>query len=222
MTRYLLFNKNANVDLYCILFHDTNSLGGHYEPLIYKISFICNFGSYNTYLSLMCKDLQFHWKHIMHDMHTHGLDIETTSTTSCCESMFNTLCYLVAIEFDVQSLRLYIFLSILNALIGGNHNAFHCLHQYLAHNVIQSVPVVGNWKAYLINMSKPYQKGNIEGGTIFFAVDPNLCRNTMKYKNTHKHKDASKIRLYFINNKSLKYAYRQNGNKLARALVSYL
>jgi hypothetical protein len=31
--------------------------------------------------------------------------------------------------------------------------------------------------------------------------DPNLCRNTMKYKNTHKHRDAAEIRLHFINNK---------------------
>ena len=28
-------------------------------------------------------------------------------------------------------------------------------------------------------------------------------------------------RLHFINNKSLKYAYRQNGNKLARSLVRH-
>jgi hypothetical protein len=31
--------------------------------------------------------------------------------------------------------------------------------------------------------------------------DPDLCRNTMKYRNTHKHRDAAEIRLYFINNK---------------------
>jgi hypothetical protein len=31
--------------------------------------------------------------------------------------------------------------------------------------------------------------------------DPDLCRNTMKYKNTHKHRDAAEIRLHFINNK---------------------
>jgi hypothetical protein len=32
-------------------------------------------------------------------------------------------------------------------------------------------------------------------------IDPDLCRNTMKYRNTHKHRDAAEIRLHFINNK---------------------
>jgi hypothetical protein len=31
--------------------------------------------------------------------------------------------------------------------------------------------------------------------------DPDLCRNTMKYINTHKRRDAAEIRLHFINNK---------------------
>jgi hypothetical protein len=53
-------------------------------------------------------------------------------------------------------------------------------------------------------------------------LDLDLCRNTMKYMNTHKRRDAAEIRLHFINKKSLKYAYRQNGNKLAMALVAYL
>jgi hypothetical protein len=44
----------------------------------------------------------------------------------------------------------------------------------------------------------------------------------MKYRNTHKCRDAAEIRLYFIDNKSLKNAYRQNVNKLAKALVAYL
>jgi hypothetical protein len=33
------------------------------------------------------------------------------------------------------------------------------------------------------------------------VVDPDLCRNTMKYINTHKRRDAAEIRLHFINNK---------------------
>jgi ribonuclease HI len=33
------------------------------------------------------------------------------------------------------------------------------------------------------------------------ANDPDLCRNTMKYRNTHKRRDAVEIRLHFINNK---------------------
>jgi hypothetical protein len=31
--------------------------------------------------------------------------------------------------------------------------------------------------------------------------DPDLCRNTMKYRNTHKRRDAAEIRLHFIDNK---------------------
>jgi hypothetical protein len=99
--RYLIFNKNASRDLYCILFHDNNPLGGHYEPLLYKIYSICNFGRSNTYLSLVCKELEFHWKRRMQDMHSCGLDIATTSTTSCGESLFTALCYLVMTKFDV-------------------------------------------------------------------------------------------------------------------------
>jgi hypothetical protein len=33
------------------------------------------------------------------------------------------------------------------------------------------------------------------------SFDPDLCRNTMKYRNTHKRRDAAEIRLHFINNK---------------------
>ena len=49
-----------------------------------------------------------------------------------------------------------------------------------------------------------------------------LCKNAIKYRNRHKHKDAVEIILHFINIKKLKYVYRQNGNKLARAMVAYL
>jgi hypothetical protein len=34
-----------------------------------------------------------------------------------------------------------------------------------------------------------------------WVSDPDLCRNTMKYRNTHKRRDAAEIRLHFINNK---------------------
>ena len=54
------------------------------------------------------------------------------------------------------------------------------------------------------------------------VVDPDLCKNTLKYINRNKHRDAAEIKVHFINIKSLKYAYRHNGNKLARALVAYL
>ena len=49
-----------------------------------------------------------------------------------------------------------------------------------------------------------------------------LCRNINKYTYNHKYKYASEITLYFINIKELKFSDRQNGNKLARALVAYL
>jgi hypothetical protein len=47
------------------------------------------------------------------------------------------------------------------------------------------------------------------GASIFSKIDlrlryhhdPDLCRNTMKYRNTHKRRDAAEIRLHFINNK---------------------
>jgi hypothetical protein len=32
-------------------------------------------------------------------------------------------------------------------------------------------------------------------------IDPDLCRNTMKYRNTHKCRDAAEVKLHFINNK---------------------
>jgi hypothetical protein len=35
-------------------------------------------------------------------------------------------------------------------------------------------------------------------------------------------RDAAEIKLHFINIKELKYAYIQNGNKLARVMVAYL
>jgi hypothetical protein len=52
--------------------------------------------------------------------------------------------------------------------------------------------------------------------------DPNLCRNTTEYTNNHEYKDATEIKLHFINIKKLKFVHKQNGNKLAKALVAYL
>jgi hypothetical protein len=37
--------------------------------------------------------------------------------------------------------------------------------------------------------------------SLVVVLDPDLCRNTMKYRNTHKCRDAAEIRLHFINNK---------------------
>jgi hypothetical protein len=41
----------------------------------------------------------------------------------------------------------------------------------------------------------------IQGRERLASLDPDLCRNTMKYRNTHKRRDAAEIRLHFINNK---------------------
>jgi hypothetical protein len=54
------------------------------------------------------------------------------------------------------------------------------------------------------------------------TTDPDLCRKATEYTNNHEYKDATEITLHFINIKELKFVYRQNRNKLARALVAYL
>ena len=56
--RNFLFNKDANTNPYCILYHDTNSDCGHYEPLLCKRQPAMNIEKSNDYLSLICKDLQ--------------------------------------------------------------------------------------------------------------------------------------------------------------------
>jgi hypothetical protein len=60
--RYFLFNKDANANPYCILFHDTSFDCGHYEPFIYKKLPAMNIERYNDYLSHVCKDIQNYWK----------------------------------------------------------------------------------------------------------------------------------------------------------------
>ena len=55
-----------------------------------------------------------------------------------------------------------------------------------------------------------------------WLFDPDLCRNTTKYTNNHKNKDAVEITLHSINIKELKLVYKQDGNKLGRVLVAYL
>jgi hypothetical protein len=54
------------------------------------------------------------------------------------------------------------------------------------------------------------------------GYDAGLCRNAIEYKNNHEYKDEMEITLHFINIKELKFVYRQNRNKLAKALVTYL
>jgi hypothetical protein len=162
-TRYLLFNKTASDNPYCILFHDANALSGHYEPLLYKKMSICNIEGPRIYLSVVCKDLQSQLKWILHGIDCHGLHLARNVVSTCGDSLFNAICCLVAAEFDVQSLRLYTVQSFCNVIIGGNQQAFMCLHQHLCPYLVENMSSVGSWQEYLVNMALPYEKGNMEG-----------------------------------------------------------
>lgn len=48
--------------------------------------------------------------------------------------------------------------------------------------------------------------------------DPHLWRNAKKLKYQDKHRVEAEIKLHVINIKEFKYAYIQNGNKLAWAM----
>jgi hypothetical protein len=162
-TRYLLFNKTASDNPYCILFHDANDVSGHYEPLLYRKISICNVEGAHIYLSLICKDLESQWKWIMHHIDCHGLQLATNVVSSYGDSLFNAICYLVAAGFNVQSLQIYTVHSFCNAIIGGNQQAFRCLHQHLSPYLLENMLAIGIWQEYLVNMALPYEKGNVEG-----------------------------------------------------------
>jgi hypothetical protein len=102
----------------------------------------------------------------MHHIHSHGFHIVTTIASSCGDSLFNAIFYLVAIEFDVQSLRLYTVQSFCNAIIGSSQQAFSCLHQHLLPYLLESMSTIGSWQQYLVNMEFPYEKGNVESGRL--------------------------------------------------------
>jgi len=119
-TRYLLFNKIAHENPYCFLFHDANSVSGHYETLLYRKMSIWNVEGAHIYLSLICKDLESQWKWIMHHIDCHSLQLATIVVSSYGDIMFNAICCLVAADFDVQSLQLYTIHSFCNAIIGKN------------------------------------------------------------------------------------------------------
>jgi hypothetical protein len=95
-------NKISTIQQNCILFHDANPVSGHYEPLLYRKISICDLGVPHIYLSLICKDLESHMKQSMHHIYSHGLHMATTIASSCGDSLFNAICYLVATEFNVQ------------------------------------------------------------------------------------------------------------------------
>ena len=97
----MLFNRNANTDPYCILFHDSNAISGHYEPLLYKNLGKYNFKASNTYFLAMCKYLEDHSKCIACDMHSHGLEKPKSNTSDCGYIMFCAIFYLITRDFDV-------------------------------------------------------------------------------------------------------------------------
>jgi len=53
-------------------------------------------------------------------------------------------------------------------------------------------------------------------------MNPDLWKNVIEDIYKHEHKDVEEIKLHFVNIKKLKYAYIQNGNKLAQVMVAYL
>ena len=57
---------------------------------------------------------------------------------------------------------------------------------------------------------------------LYSIHDQNLNKNTTNYTYNHKYRDATERTLHFINIIILKYAYKQNKNKLDRAMVAYL
>jgi hypothetical protein len=91
----------------------------------------------------------------MRHIHFHGLHIATTIASSCGDSLFNAICYLVATEFDVHLLWLYTVQSVCNAIIGGSQQAFNYFHQHLLPYLLESMSIIGSWQQYLINMSMP-------------------------------------------------------------------
>jgi hypothetical protein len=94
----------------------------------------------------------------MHLIHCHGLQIVTIVLSSCGDSLFNEIFYLVATYFDVLSLQLYTIQSFFNASIGGIQQAFSFFHQQLSPYLLENVPTIVSWKEYLVNMSLPYEK----------------------------------------------------------------
>jgi hypothetical protein len=112
----------------------------------------------------MCKNLEYYWKCNMDKMHSYGLSKAIPVVSNCGDSLFREIFYLIAIDFDVQSLRLYIVQSFCNAMKSSDQNALHCLHEYLGPGAIHNTTIIVNWQEYLVNMAMPYEKGKIEGG----------------------------------------------------------
>jgi hypothetical protein len=103
----------------------------------------------------------------MNKMHYYGLN-KAITTSNCNNSLFQEICYLIAIDFNLQSLRLYIVQSFCNAIMSGDQNTLLCLHQYPGPGVIHNKTMFVNSKEYLENMAMPYERGKIEGGRFCF------------------------------------------------------
>ena len=88
--------------------------------------------------------------------------------------LFSTIFYLIAIKFDVQSLRLYIVQSFCNEITSGDHNALHCLHQHMGPSAIHNTTIVDYCQGYAVNMEMPYERGRIEDINNFQCKYPNL------------------------------------------------
>jgi hypothetical protein len=89
-------------------------------------------------------------------------------------------CYMTHLMKDEHSC----FLALLRDHMNGYLLRMHMLFDRIP-NAWDSIANI--FKQYVINEVTP--------------LDPDLCRNTMKYRNTHKRRDAAEIRLHFINNK---------------------
>ena len=73
------------------------------------------------------------------------------------------ICYLIAIEFDVNSLHLYTMQSFFISIIGGSQQVIKFFHQHLLPYLLESMSIIRSWQQYLVNMAMPYEKGNVEG-----------------------------------------------------------
>jgi len=106
----------------------------------------------------------------MNRMCAHGLSRVVSSRSICRDNLFETICYLVATYFNVQSLRVYIVQFFYNEITSGDHIALHCLNQHLILDVIHNMTITDSWQACLVNMVMPYKKGKIEGGPFYLQL----------------------------------------------------
>ena len=122
------------------MYHDTNFDCGHCEPFLYKKQLAMNIERSNDYLSPVFKDLQNYWKSTANELWLHQLDRPKLKISDCGDRIFSAICQMIAIEFGVHSLRLYIAQKFCNAIMGKCKDALDCLEKYLTNDVIQNQP----------------------------------------------------------------------------------